>query len=286
MLTRGDFEYERPQLKINNLTRRILVLAAGSYVVHSEALINTQRAVATSPEEDVGKVAEIYAKHVRNHRTRQAEQIYLSPIGLDLDSYLSRQQELAPSIATDIASQLQGHKIDIEAIVVGCDDITAYIYHIDNDGFVTCHNEIGFLSIGIGAVHASSSFMSLGYAGWFAYPQALLCTFASKKRAEVAPGVGKDTDMFLLNKNGVERIIDSTMNKLNEMYDRETANQHQRNNQLIQELLDHMRKVSSSASDLPTSLEKSAEPEPEPEPPGTANPNHSGSASGPSTDQT
>lgn len=63
-------------------------------------------------------------------------------------------------------------------------------------GVITRHDSIGFVTIGAGENHANSQFMFEGYTSNWPFEQALLLTFAAKKRAETAPGVGWGTDMF------------------------------------------------------------------------------------------
>jgi hypothetical protein len=83
---------------------------------------------------------------------------------------------------------------------------------------VTSHDDIGFVSIGNGGVHASAQFMLASYTHVVAYYRALYQTFAAKKRAEVAPGVGDFTDMFLINRNGVTQVPPAVIDVLNEIY--------------------------------------------------------------------
>lgn len=59
-------------------------------------------------------------------------------------------------------------------------------------------DSIGFAAIGVGRGHASSQFMFAAHTRFRPGPETLLLAFSAKKRAEVAPGVGRDTDMFII----------------------------------------------------------------------------------------
>ena len=98
---------------------------------------------------------------IRDYRVREAAQIYLSPLGLTTEA-LARGD--AGPLTSDLAAQMQGHHLEVEAIIAGHDETAAHIYHVAHNGFTTCHDDIGFVSIGIGASHADSWIMSWGFA--------------------------------------------------------------------------------------------------------------------------
>ena len=49
MITLGDFEYEPFQMKAGQITERVMLLIAGDYTVHSEALRLTNQQVRRNP---------------------------------------------------------------------------------------------------------------------------------------------------------------------------------------------------------------------------------------------
>lgn len=67
-LTAGDIEYEPPQAKIAALTKRAIVLVAGDFTLHIEAIQKTQRALTAVPENDPAVIAEMYASQLRSIR--------------------------------------------------------------------------------------------------------------------------------------------------------------------------------------------------------------------------
>jgi len=85
----------------------------------------------------------------------------------------------------------------VEAIIAGVDGSGGHIYFTNKD-CVRCHDSVGFAAIGVGGWHADSQFMFAGYAKWASVPKCLLLSYVAKKRAEVAPGVGQETDMFAI----------------------------------------------------------------------------------------
>jgi hypothetical protein len=125
--------------------------------------------------------------------------------------------DLVDKLATEV---LNFEMSEIEGIVTGIDPTGAHIYVVSNRG-VGCRDSVGFAAIGAGYWHANSQFMFAGHARSKPIPQTLLLTYAAKKRAEVAPGVGEATDMFWIGPMvGTSFPIgDHVMGKLGEIYD-------------------------------------------------------------------
>ncbi|MDO6415214.1 hypothetical protein Q4F19_12550 [Sphingomonas sp. BIUV-7] len=88
----------------------------------------------------------------------------------------------------------------------------------DGGGIVTSHVDIGFVSIGTGGIHSSAYFMQLPFNHQVGYHHALRTTFFAKKRAEVSPGVGVQTDMFLITGNGVSAIQAADLSLMEQGY--------------------------------------------------------------------
>jgi hypothetical protein len=108
---------------------------------------------------------------------------------------------------------------DVEAIITGLDNSGPHIWVVKNEDMV-CFDKVGFAAIGAGEWHSKSQFMFAGYSKYWDFPGALLLTYTSKKRAEVAPGVGGDTDMFTIGPKlgSFTWIGDHVLQKLEEIY--------------------------------------------------------------------
>lgn len=209
---------------------RRVILVSGPFVVHSELLrrlfdvLKSPYFVASSeaaPHNATRKLAEMYAELLRDYKREQASHLFLAPLSLDKnDRFLRQQRTLDPSLVAAVADQLQTHKIpgNPEALILGCEDKNAHIYHVDRDGLVTAHDDIGFASIGNGGIHASAHFMRREHVATAWYWKTLFTAFAAKKRAEVAPGVGDKTDMFLVTRNGVDKMPEDMMEEFEKRY--------------------------------------------------------------------
>jgi hypothetical protein len=110
----------------------------------------------------------------------------------------------------------------IELILDGVDVTGPHIYKIDN-GNAYCCDSVGFAAIGIGAWHANSQLMLNGYSPLFPVAESILSVYMAKRRSEVAPGVGVETDMFALGPElgrlNLSIENDPATNKLKEVYE-------------------------------------------------------------------
>jgi hypothetical protein len=87
---------------------------------------------------------------------------------------------------------------EVSTIFAGLDTSGAHIYSVRYDGILNCHDAVGFAAIGAGARHASSQFMLAKHGLTKPLADTLRLTYFAKKRSEVAPGVGEQTDMCLI----------------------------------------------------------------------------------------
>jgi hypothetical protein len=158
-----------------------------------------------------------YYNFVRNKR---AENVILSTLHLDRNSFIAKQRQMSDKLVNDLARELLNYEIpDVSAIFGGVDTYGAHIYVVRNNE-ATCADVVGFAAIGIGSRHASSQFMFAGHAWNSPFPDTLLLTHFSKKKAEAAPGVGKGTDMVMVGPTlgSFITIGEPVLNKLDAAY--------------------------------------------------------------------
>jgi hypothetical protein len=137
---------------------------------------------------------------------------------------LGQQKDLSDAFVMRLADQMQDYRgPDVEALIVGVDENGASIYFVDEKGTLNCASDVGFAAIGLGSWHARSRLMQAGYVRTSPYIPALAVLYTAKKNAEIAPGVGKATDINLVFRGGVERLkpdlaaeLDATYNRFNE----------------------------------------------------------------------
>jgi hypothetical protein len=219
MITAGDVQYEPQQFKVSRASPTTVVMIAGDYSLHTQALKEMfgQLKGATNPTPK--NIALIYGRAIQGVKRRQAEDLFLAPLGLNTDSFIAQQKDMSEQFVNSITSQLQNYRGDeVEAIIVGHAEGSAQIYTVDTLGIVNCSDDVGFAAIGIGAWHAKSSLMQAGYINRSTFENAMAATFAAKKSAETAPGVGKNTDIHLITRETVHALWPNVAKKLGELY--------------------------------------------------------------------
>jgi hypothetical protein len=212
MLTAGDVEFEPAQAKMWAFSTAAWALISGDLTIQGEILtgVDTEikRRIAAQPSEwiPVKEIAELYCKRYRELLRRRAEAAILHPIGLDLPTFLATQGDLSQNVVADLVEKLTTYDFDSQLATIfigndhsGPDEKLVYVHLYTTEGDkLSDYSQVGFAAIGIGKVHAESQFMFSGHWPSKPFHETLLLAYTAKKRAEVAPGVGKDTDMVVI----------------------------------------------------------------------------------------
>lgn len=150
MLSTGDLSFEPQRPKIIPITSSIYIMTAGDAAFQSLVLTpvftRANRLVRDNPLQwlSVFDIARSYVNEWNLARERMAEDAILAPLGLNNESFIDKQRDLAPNIAADLTAQLQRfHVPECSVIVAGRDEVGVHIYRIvDNE--VSNHQSIGF----------------------------------------------------------------------------------------------------------------------------------------------
>ena len=216
----GDIEYEPNLQKMWFATDHVIVMIAGDYTVHSQALRSTQAQVKGNSTIKPYEMATTYGAAIQSVIRKQAEDVILAPLGLNTDTFLAQQREMSDHIAGALTTQMQEFEgPDVAALVVGIDDAGGHIYEVDRRGTVRCFDDVGFAAIGIGASHAVSVMAQARYNNALTLAPVLCIAFAAKRAAQTAPGVGVYTDIHLITKNGRFPIWPEVEKRLTDVYD-------------------------------------------------------------------
>lgn len=202
LLTTGDIQFAPPQTKVFQLTDSVAAMIAGDTVLCHELLMVVWNTIRDKPSEavTVRECAEAFLEGYQQAFLRQASRTILAPLGLDHDGFLARQKEMEPNLVNQIAGELWRFEISPEgaqAIFAGVDAAGPHLYKVDRS-CLDCYDSVGFAAIGTGDRHAQSQLMFAQHMSKMPLARTLLQVYWAKKRAEVAPGVGEQTDMFVV----------------------------------------------------------------------------------------
>lgn len=213
LLTAGDMQFQPDTPKVKTLTNSIVAMTAGDAWLQSEIMGLLSRdvsaAIATDPETwlEVRWVADWYCGHWGAIKRARAERHILSPLGLTTESFLTAQGSMNDKTVQELSNALIGFAMPTTAcLVAGVDPTGPHIFGIV-DGALMQADSVGFAAIGSGARHAESQLMLAKYAPSTPIAAAVPLIHLAKSRAEVAPGVGVDTDMFLIGQLGSYSVV-------------------------------------------------------------------------------
>ena len=265
MLSGRDVEFEPPQAKVFNLTRSIAILVAGDTALQMEILLRVKADVDARIKLEptnwwlLNDVANLYSRYYSEARVKRAERAILAPLGMTSDSFLQLQQQLAPQLVTQLATELINYEAPVvQTIVLGVDTTGGHIY-VCNNADVTCQDGVGFAAIGSGSAHANSVFMFGGHSKWKPMPESFLMTYFAKKRAEVAPGVGTATDMLMIGPDlgSYVTIREDALKKCSDIWDKAQDKRRELEQEAEKEIINYVQSI----SDTSTPPEQAALPE-------------------------
>jgi hypothetical protein len=226
MITADDVQFEPATSKVVELTRSVAVLTAGDASLNAEIITGMRASFAeymTHSSETwlpLELATDYYVNAFAAIKSKRAEAALLRPLALTLETFLARQGELQVEFVRSLVYDLQHYAMPlVEAIVTGIDSTGAHIFTI-RQGEARCDDSIGFSAIGNGARHAESQFM-VWPQGWSANEgQVALMTYLAKRRAEIAPGVGLETDMYTIGPapGTLNTVLDVAKERLRAIY--------------------------------------------------------------------
>lgn len=278
MLTAGDIEFEPPQSKVLPLTTSITMMYAGNSSLQASLLqsvsSDVQARIEAAPTNwwKVADVAGLYRRHYLDAANEMAESQILAPLGLSHSTFVSRQRDLAPEIAIRITNELLSFQApQVAAIFSGVDETGPHIY-VCRGASVQCSDIVGFAAIGMGEYHAASELMVEKHTRMTPLPETLLTVYAAKRRAETAPGVGSESNMFIIGPQlgSYVELREDVMAALERIW--RTAQRAMRTgrrkartgvNAYLQALAVQAAEAASAAEQTPPAPERSATEEPE-----------------------
>jgi len=211
MLTGGLVQYQPARSKIIPITNSITAMLSGEDIALAVELIEEVKArvrasIDANPNEwfSVKATADTWRDVYVERLVRNAETSCLARYGLTIETFITKQSEFAPSFLAKLTDELDSFTIPkTEVIFAGLDTVGsgAHLY-IARSADIQCQDAAGYAAIGIGAFHARSQFISSNHLASDPREKALYTTYVAKKRAEIAPGVGKDTDTYVIEALG------------------------------------------------------------------------------------
>jgi 20S proteasome alpha/beta subunit len=191
--------------KITKINERCALNFSGSVPDGEEivaATLHQAGSLARSPTE---RVAGVVKSAYVNLKKKRVEETILAPL---LSADFSQFQTLvAQSSSSQILQQVLGlisqHNMQLDLLVAGADDSGAHLFIESHPGLVAPADTMGFAAIGSGGLHAAIRLSLAQHTKASTLVDAVYGVYEAKKAAEVAPGVGKLTDMAFIKEGHI-----------------------------------------------------------------------------------
>ncbi|MDA1280179.1 MAG: hypothetical protein O3B95_09125 [Chloroflexi bacterium] len=243
----GSFEYDAPRTKLYRLGTHAAMLIAGDTPTLTSVAQSAFLEIQASGVTDIKTMADVVGRNIADLTRNMAEREHLHPLGLSLSS-LKHSTQIHPDVLMKLINDMQRYarvEVGVEALVAGVesDNDWPHIYRVDWNGVARCDDHIAFSSIGIGDTHAETQFMLRKYGAHYGWVDSLIMVHAAKRAAENAPGVGTDTDMYIIDSaQGLIEVPQAVGDILNARYKTRTDRESELWNEQIPDVETELKK--------------------------------------------
>lgn len=185
--------------KIYQLHDNVIAMPAGNALSAYEVIERAKAQIVSQQISKVEQIAEIIRRTYQDYRRHLVVERVLEPRGLNLDTYYNTQQRMVLGVVQEVESQLTSFNLGVELIVAGCrNGEECHIFTVTHPGVSLLHDAIGHVSIGSGAPHVMYYFIGSNYKKRLPVKEVEQLVRDAKKKSEVAPGVGKQTELLII----------------------------------------------------------------------------------------
>jgi len=227
-----NLQTEPPDLKkIVKLTKKSVLLFSGSVPDGEEILVSAQSKLSNNPKQTTAKIAEAVKDAYADLKKKRVEETILKPLlGADFPKFQTLVSQSASSqILQQVLGLISQHNLQAELLVAGTDDAGAHLFIVSHPGILLPVETTGYAAVGSGGLHAGISLSLAQHSKVLPLVDAIYNVYEAKKSAEVAPGVGKLTDMAIVTATEVIFAKDplfDTLEKAHKERPTVTASEH------------------------------------------------------------
>lgn len=214
----GLIEFEHDVPKVTAISDKIVMLMAGDAVRGSRLVRELRRGIPAGPS-TVEQVAGVAAMMYAQHRQQQLDTDLFIPRGITMQQYYGSMQQMLPQLVGSIDQYMVGFNYGADFLLAGVDDGGAHLFFLSNPGGSASDLEmVGFHAIGSGSLHSLQSLIGFGQTPHRTLHETVFAVYSSKRRAEVAPGVGKETDLLIIQPSGITHLNAQTLAQLETIF--------------------------------------------------------------------
>jgi 20S proteasome alpha/beta subunit len=206
--------------KIQKLATSAVLLFAGSVPDGEEIVSGTQAKIAATRAKSVSAMAAAVKDAYVELKAKRVEETILQPwLGAGFEEFRSL---IAQSAASQILQQVLGavsqHNLQLDVLVAGLDDAGSHLFVVGHPGVLLPLDTVGYTAIGSGGLHASVRLSLAQHTKANRLVEAVYSVYEAKRAADVAPGVGKLTDMAVLRDGAIFDVPESLFKVLEDLH--------------------------------------------------------------------
>ncbi len=191
--------------KIHFLTDESVYLFSGTVPDGEQIFVNSKVKAAAAGKQPIAQVAETVKVSYMEHKHNRIEETIIQPLlGTDFAGFRQLAGQSAGSqILQQVLGMISQHNLQTDILISGFDDTGHHLFIVTHPGMLQPADMLGFMAIGSGGLHAAVSLSLAGQTKTTPFAETVLNIYKAKKAAEVAPGVGRRTDMVILRNDKI-----------------------------------------------------------------------------------
>lgn len=212
MITTGIGQFEHDICKYKVLSDSTVGLLAGNALLMDYFLEEDYSGMSYSD------IQSVFEEKFKEKRLEKIQKEVLDVFKIDWDDVKEiLKNPVTNEFQTLILKNITRIQSDTAILLIGFEDEKAKISEIVDTG-IESYDKIYFNTIGSGSIQAQNTLLFQKHSKQDDLKTTLYNVFKAKRNAEVMQGVGKETDIGYLNKNGITLLDDVSIGILNEIY--------------------------------------------------------------------
>ncbi len=216
----AQWEHDTPKIRVLG---RFLIGYTGTASVGDDIISHDYENLNGTTKEFIEEFSAFYVRYGNRIASREI----LESVGLTPEDFSKSPGAYPPALQQRVYDGMGKPKLNVQFIVCGYDGDQPKMYLVGEHGIFTTAHSIGYAAVGIGEPYASNFYVVNGYRRDMPLKQAIYFAYRAKRSAEIAGGVGKCTDISILEKGRKSAVSyrdgSPFITELNRIYDRHQA---------------------------------------------------------------
>jgi hypothetical protein len=227
MVTTNLGQFEHSIVKYSKLNKNTVAMLAGEALLFDD-LVKLKHEEIIYPQIKI----QIF-ENFKKKRKEIIENEIFNIFGIDQQFFIDSLRQEIPNPLNSILEKVAEFRLQTQVLLIGFDNSLAQISNIEENGVVDLRL-MNFHAIGSGASQAVNTLLFQKHSKNDPVLTAVYNVYKAKKNAEVSEGVGKETEILILNEDGIKQLTNNDIDILNNIYTKEL--QYGKSNEELQKI--------------------------------------------------